>query len=645
MKDGFVKVGSVSPKHRVADVTFNIENCIKEAKNAASLGVKVLGFPELAVTGYTCGDLFGHRLLLRKAESALERFIEETKELDMISFIGVPVLALDKLYNCSAAVCKGELLGLVAKTYIPNYSEFYEARHFTAAPSRNMTVSFAGQTTVLGSKLIFTNSGELRLDIASEICEDVWVTSPPSCSHVKAGADLIVNLSASDEYIGKAEYRRSLIAMHTSKTLCAYIYTNAGDGESTTDMVFSAHNIIADSGNIVAEAQPFSDKTLTVAEIDVSRIATERHRVSTFTQADSADYAFIPFELAMTETVLTSAPQKDPFLGDDEAERKQACELAFEIQSRGLAGRIERSYSKAMVIGVSGGLDSTLALLVCAKAADRLGIDRKSIVGVTMPCFGTTKRTRSNAEKLSEALGITFRTVDIKKSVTQHLKDIGHDGVTTDVTYENAQARERTQVLMDIANSIGGLVVGTGDLSELCLGWATYNGDHMSMYAVNSSVPKTMVRHIVSVYSEHERVSGNKKIADVLDNILSTPVSPELLPPKDGEIAQCTESLVGPYELHDYFIYYTLKYGFEPRKLYRLAKLSFADSYDSATILYWLRVFTRRFFSQQFKRSCMPDGPKVGAISVSPRGDLRMPSDASVSEWLCELDRMEAEEK
>ncbi len=644
MKDGFVKVGSVSPRLRVADVSYNIENCIKEARAAAMAGVKVLCYPELAVTGYSCGDIFNQRLLVDAAERAVSRFIEETRDIDMISFIGVPVPRRDRLYNCAAVVFRGRLLGLVAKTYIPNYQEFYEARYFETTPEDNIRVNYAGQETFLGSKLIFVNTNGPALKIACEICEDVWVALPPSSSHATAGANIVCNLSASDEVVGKAEYRRRLISMHSSKTFTAYIYTNAGDGESTTDMVFSAHNIIAECGDIIAEAEPFSDRTLTTAEIDISRISTERRRTSTFVAHDGADYEYIPFELEVSDTQLEKIPSRKPFISEDPAEAMRTCDLVFEIQSRGLAGRVERSYSRKMVIGVSGGLDSTLALLVCAKAADKLGMPRTDIVGVTMPCFGTTRRTKSNAEKLCDVLGVTLRTVDIKKSVTQHLKDIGHDGVTTDVTYENAQARERTQVLMDIANQVSGLVVGTGDLSELVLGWATYNGDHMSMYGVNASIPKTMVRSVIETYSAHERERGHSDIADVLDDILATPVSPELLPPKDGEIAQCTEELVGPYELHDYFIYYTLKYGFEPRKIYRLAKLTFAGIYENRVILGWLRVFMRRFFSQQFKRSCLPDGPKVGSISVSPRGDLRMPSDASANEWLRELDAMEKEE-
>ena len=643
MKDGFIRVGSVSPEIKVADVSANVTSCIEAAKDAAQKGVKVLCYPELVITGYTCGDLFGHRLLLSSAEAGLKRFMEETRELDMISFIGVPVPALDRLYNCGAAVFRGRLLGLVTKTYIPNYSEFYEARHFDTPPEKNVKIRFAGQETVLGSKLVFVNESEPAVKIACEICEDVWVTQPPSCSHVTVGANVIVNLSASDEVVGKADYRRALISMHSSKTNCAYIYTNAPEGESTTDMVFAAHNIIAEDGRIIAEAEPFSDKRLICAEVDVARLSVDRRRTSTFDTHIDDEYDFIPFKLEVAETELSDIPVPNPFTAGSDEEVAKRCRLVLEIQSRGLAARMARSYSKSMLIGVSGGLDSTLALLVAALSADRLGLDRKKIIGVTMPCFGTTKRTRSNAEKLSEALGISFRTVDIRKSVTQHLKDIGHDGVTTDVTYENAQARERTQVLMDLANSEGGLVIGTGDLSELVLGWATYNGDHMSMYAVNASIPKTMVRQLVEFYATEERSKGNADVADILDDILKTPVSPELLPPRDGEIAQCTESLVGPYELHDYFMYYTLKYGFDPRKIYRLAKLSFRGVYENKVILGWLRVFLRRFFSQQFKRSCLPDGPKVTDISVSPRGDLRMPSDASAGEWMRILDEMEKE--
>ncbi len=644
MKDGFVKVGSVSPKMRVADVRGNTESCIKEAMAAAEAGVKVLCFPELALTGYTCGDLFGQALLLREAEAALERYMDATCGLDMISFIGVPVALFDRLYNCGAAVFKGRLLGLVPKTYIPSRAGSFEARYFAAGTHENTRVKFAGQDTVFGSKLIFANAAQPSLRIACEIGEDVQAIVPPSCAHAAAGANLIVCPSASKETADSQEGRRALVCAHSARILSAYVCANASDGESTTDTVFAAHDIIAECGKIKAEAKPFSDCGMTASEIDVLKITAER-RISGAFGADAIHgYELVSFSLEETETELTAIPSASPFMTGDCEKDRERCDHMLEIQARGLAGRLERSYSKSMVIGVSGGLDSTLALLAAARAADIIGMDRKSIIGVTMPCFGTTKRTRSNAEKLANALGITFRTVDIKKSVTQHLKDIGHDGITADVTYENAQARERTQVLMDIANSSGGLVVGTGDLSELILGFATYNGDHMSMYGVNSSIPKTLIRRMVSVYAEHERERGNRGLASVLEDILATPVSPELLPPKDGAIAQCTESLVGPYELHDYFIYYTLKYGFEPRKIYRLAKMSFAGVYESSVILGWLRVFVRRFISQQFKRSCLPDGPQVCELSVSPRGGLVMPSDACLTAWMAELDAMEKEE-
>ncbi len=641
MKDGFVRVGSVSPKLRVADVTYNIENCIAEAKNAARLGVKVLGYPELAVSGATCADLFRHGELIGACERALERFISETAELDMISFIGVPVRAYGRLYNCAAAVHRGMLLGLVAKAYPSHTSEIFDARQFSPAPDQDICAVYAGQDTVIGGSLIFADQGASGLSIACEIGG-----GPEFLSHslglVGSGVNLVVSMTASAETVGTAHKRRNAVSVITSVIPCACICANSPDGESTTDAVFTAHNIIASCGDILAELQPFSGETLATAVIDTAMIFAERRRADVHSEHVITDLAVVPFCLEQTQTLLTSAPSRTPFIPQDTAQGRESCELALAIQSQALACRMERSHSSSMVIGISGGLDSTLALLVCIKTADRLGIDRRNIIGVTMPCFGTTSRTRSNAEKLADALGITFRTVDIKKSVTQHLKDIGHDGVTADVTYENAQARERTQVLMDIANSAGGLVVGTGDLSELVLGWATYNGDHMSMYAVNSSVPKTLVRHIVAVYAECD--SESEELRSVLLDILATPVSPELLPPKDGEIAQCTEDLVGPYELHDYFIYYTLKYGFSPRHIYRLACLSFEGVYDRAVILGWLRVFTRRFFNQQFKRSCMPDGPKIGDISVSPRGGLCMPSDASASVWLAELDTLKAEE-
>ena len=642
MRDGFIRVGTVSPLLSIANIDANCQRCVEAAIDASNKGVQVLVFPELALSGYTCADLYNQQLMIDSSERALVEYIDKTRGLDLISFIGVAVGHFGKLYNCAAVVFRGKLLGLVAKTYIPNYSEFCEARHFSSTPKKNVMINYADHRVSLGNKLLFRNTSEPKIVLGCEICEDLWVNIPPSCIHAEMGANVIVNLSASDELIGKDEHRRNLVSMHSARTCSAYVYANSGSGESGTDMVFAAHNIIAENGKIVAEALPFAESTLAIADIDVQKILSERRKKNTFNQEYDIDYEIIDFDLEVVKTNLMTAPYMLPFVPADEKVREERCKKILEIQSRGLAGRMERSHSSKLVIGVSGGLDSTLALLVAAKATDILGIPRTAIVAVTMPCFGTTKRTRTNADKLAQLLGADFREVNISASVTQHLKDIGHDISNTDVTYENAQARERTQVLMDIANLTGGLVVGTGDLSELMLGWATYNGDHMSMYAVNASVPKTLVRHIVNTYAAIAREEGNRELSDVLLDVLATPVSPELLPPSgDGEIAQCTEELVGPYELHDYFIYYTLRYGFRPEKIYRLAKKSFEGMYDGETILKWLRVFIRRFFTQQFKRSCLPDGPKVGSVSVSPRSDLKMPSDASYEQWMRSLENIE----
>ena len=603
-----IKVGAVSPRIRLCDVAYNVEACVREAQRAAELGVRVLVFPELTLTGATCGDLFGQPPLCERAEQGLAEFIEATRELDMMSFIGLPAEVDGSRYNCKAAVYRGELIGLVARDV------FYgnEDKYFDTPLGKTAETSFAGRKTKLYSDAVFT--APFDKDVKISIGAPFGLRRAPSIAVIPVFSEAAIDAD---------KKRRAIFGMITEDTSTVYIHAGFGIGESTTDAVYSAHNLIAHRGKIVAEALPFAEDNLVTADVRVNDKSVKY-------DLPSEDYDF-------------DESLKNPFLPRETEEQKAACLDAFEIQSQGLAARIERSYSKSMVIGVSGGLDSTLALLVCARAADILGLDRKSIIAVTMPCFGTTKRTRSNAEKLSEALGTSFRTVDIKASVTQHLSDIGHDGVTTDVTYENAQARERTQVLMDIANMTGGLVVGTGDLSELVLGWATYNGDHMSMYAVNASVPKTMVRRIVEVYLERER--GHGEVSAILDDILATPVSPELLPPKDGEIAQCTEALVGPYELHDFFIYFIIGCGFSPRETYEFAKEAFSDTYEDKTILGWLRVFVRRFISQQFKRSCLPDGPRVSDISVSPRGSLNMPSDASAAVWLSELDEIEKEEK
>ena len=615
-KSGFIRVGAVSPLIRLADVKTNTDLAVAAAKRAAESGVRVLVFPELTLTGATCRDLYRQPVLLHASELGLARFIKETADLDMISFIGLPAELGDGCYNAIAAVYRGELLGISVKSSLSEE----DSRYFDVPMYDIGRVSFAGCSTKVMESPVFKAPFNKNVEISVGL----------GYAHGER-PDVIVCPSSLEATVGERERTLAAAQEISDRYNAAYVYANAGFGESTTDAVYSAHNVIANRGEIVAEALPFADDNLIVAEVAIGgEIQGSMHRTAR---------GGIPYDDEFEDSI-----PKNPFLPADSDGQRVACFEAFEIQARGLAARMERSYSRAMIIGVSGGLDSTLALLVCTRAAEILGMDKKNIVGVTMPCFGTTKRTRSNAEKLCDALGVSFRTVDIKNSVIQHLADIGHDGTTPDVTYENAQARERTQVLMDIANMTGGLVVGTGDLSELVLGWATYNGDHMSMYAVNGSVPKTMVRRIVEVYSERER-EDNETVADILDDILATPVSPELLPPKDGEIAQCTEALVGPYELHDFFIYCTLECGFSPREIYTHAKAVLGDVYDNKTILGWLRVFVRRFFNQQFKRSCLPDGPKVGFISVSPRTGLFMPSDASAAVWLEEVDLIETEEK
>ena len=608
-----VRVGAVSPRIRLCDVDANVEVCIAAAKRAAQSGVKLLAFPELTLTGATCRDLFRQETLCKSAERGLAEFVTATKELDMMSFIGLPALIDGEVYKATAVVYMGEIFAIVPDRDL----DFEDVRYFDMPNYEMHSFTLAGFETALVIYPVFT--APFDKDVRIEI----------GAGNLDKRTNVVICPCANEAYIGARARRLEVARLVSGKDDCTYIFAEAGVGESTTDSVYAANNIIASYGEIVAEVAPFAEDNLIVADVAV--------KIPAFN--DKYLKELISFAAGEDSDILA----KNPFLPTDPEMERAECLNALEIQAQGLAARVERSYSKTMVIGVSGGLDSTLALLVCARAADILGWDRKNIIGVTMPCFGTTKRTRSNAEKLCDALGTTLRTVDIKASVTQHLSDIGHDGVTTDVTYENAQARERTQVIMDIANMTGGLVVGTGDLSELILGWATYNGDHMSMYSVNASIPKTMVRRIVSVYSANN--SEQNEVSMILDDILATPVSPELLPPKDGEIAQCTESLVGPYELHDFFIWCTLELGMTPRDTYKKAIETFHDTYDDDTILGWLRVFVRRFISQQFKRSCMPDGPRVSRISVSPRGGLSMPSDASSAMWLKELDRIEKEEK
>lgn len=636
MKHGFVKVAAVTPDIRVADVAYNKDQIISKLGEAANEGAKVIVFPELCITGYTCSDLFLQDLLLREARKAIVDIAEATRNIDALVFVGAPLCVDGELYNVAVSMNRGKILGFTTKTFLPNYGEFYEMRQFRRGPELARYISFEGQEIPFGPKLLFVAHNMEALVVAAEICEDVWSPIPPSIEAAREGATLIVNCSASDETIGKAKYRESLIEGQSARLICAYIYANAGEGESTTDLVFGGHNIIAENGSILSESKRFVNETI-YTEIDVNRILSERRKNTTFLTSKERKLMRIPFDIKIEDTCLTRFITSRPFVPSVMAERERRCEEILTIQAMGLKKRLAHAHAKSAVVGISGGLDSTLALLVMAKAFDALGMDRSGMVAVTMPCFGTTDRTYQNACKMSKKLGATLREIPIKEAVNQHFKDIGHDPKDHSVTYENGQARERTQVLMDVANQTGGLVIGTGDMSELALGWATYNGDHMSMYGVNASVPKTLVRHLVHYYAD---TCGDQELKAVLYDVLDTPVSPELLPPKDGEIAQKTEDLVGPYELHDFFLYYFLRFGYEPAKIYRLALYAFEGEYEDEVIYKWLSTFCRRFFTQQFKRSCLPDGPKVGTVALSPRGDWRMPSDACVASWLKDLEDM-----
>ncbi|MGN1166429.1 MAG: NAD(+) synthase [Lachnospiraceae bacterium] len=634
MKDGFIKVAAATPDIRVADVAFNTEQICKLMDETLAKGAKIVAFPELCITGYTCSDLFTQDILLAQAKEALFKIAAYTKGKDALYFVGGPLAVDGELYNVAAALHQGKILGLTTKTFLPNYGEFYEMRQFHAGPESVRDINLGGEMVPFGPQILFADEKMEGLVVSAEICEDVWSPIPPSIEAAREGATIIVNCSASDETIGKASYRKNLIEGQSARLICGYIYANAGEGESTTDLVFGGHNIIAENGTTLASGKRFENSVI-YSEIDVKRINSERRKNTTFQLSDVRKLVKVPFSLQMEETCLTRTFPSRPFVPSALDERAKRCEEILTIQSMGLKKRIEHTHAKSAVVGISGGLDSTLALLVTAKAFDFLGMDRKNIIAVTMPCFGTTDRTYQNACKMSQKLGATLREVPIKAAVTQHFKDIGHDCEDHSVTYENSQARERTQVLMDISNQAGGLVIGTGDMSELALGWATYNGDHMSMYGVNASVPKTLVRHLVHYYAD---TCEDEVLKEVLYDVLDTPVSPELLPPKDGEIAQKTEDLVGPYELHDFYLYYFLRFGYEPAKIYRIAKLAFENEYDDETIYKWLRTFCWRFFSQQFKRSCLPDGPKVGTVALSPRGDWRMPSDACVAAWIQNLE-------
>lgn len=701
MKDGFIKVAAGTPDVQVADCEFNAAEIIKMVREMEAEGARVMVFPELCITAYTCGDLFWQENLLEEAKVQLMRIAEETADVDAIIFVGLPLEYKGKLYNVAAGLNHGEILGFVPKTYLPNYNEFYEARYFTSGEDVDGTVTirrseyglhhdeemtdedvefglgaelealeeedsfeeleeideepdyidedeteeFDEVDVPISSNILFICQEMPKLKIAAEICEDLWVPNPPSVGHAYHGVNLIVNLSASDEVVGKDSYRKSLVSAQSARLLCGYIYATAGEGESTQDVVYGGHNLIAENGTILAESRRFVNGAL-YADLDIHRLDNERRRMTTCRfvpdlapEGQDVFYNEVYFNAGRGVTPLTRKFDSRPFVPGIKEERERRCDEILNIQAMGLKKRLAHIHCQNAVIGLSGGLDSTLALLVTVRAFDMLGMPREKITAVTMPCFGTTDRTYNNACQLSECLGATLKEVNIREAVNLHFRDIGHDPEVHDVTYENGQARERTQILMDIANQSGGIVIGTGDLSELALGWATYNGDHMSMYAVNASVPKTLVRHLVRYYAD---TCEDAKLSEILLDILDTPVSPELLPPKDGVISQKTEDLVGPYELHDFFLYYMLRWTFPPKKIFRLAQNAFAGEYDDETILKWLRTFYRRFFMQQFKRSCLPDGPKVGSVAVSPRGDLRMPSDACAKLWLKQIEELEA---
>lgn len=639
MKHGFIKVAAVTPKIKVADTVYNVEQICLRMDEAAGAGARIIVFPELCITGYTCGDLFWQEMLLEKAKEGLVQIAAHTGKVNALVFVGLPIIREGKLYNVAAALYGGKILGLVPKANVPSYAEFYEGRHFT--PGNDVAVAYRlnvqdTETIPFGTQILYEIDAMEGLKVGCEICEDIWVANSPANAHALAGATVIVNLSASNETVGKDEYREMLVKSSSARNITGYIYASAGEGESSQDLVFGGHNLIAENGTVLAQAKLFANETI-YADLDIRRLLHERRRMTTYAPEKMEQYQVVRIHMEQEETNLTRFFSTMPFVPDSRTLWEKRCNEILLIQAYGLKKRYEHIGCRKAVVGISGGLDSTLALLVTVKAFDLLEIDRKNIIAVTMPCFGTTDRTYENACKLSRVLGATLEEVNIKASVTLHFEDIGQDINKHDVTYENGQARERTQVLMDIANKENALVIGTGDMSELALGWATYNGDHMSMYGVNAGVPKTLVRHLVKYWAD---TCQETELKTVLLDVLDTPVSPELLPPVDGVIAQKTEDLVGPYELHDFYLYYMLRCGFEPEKIYRLACMSFDGQYEKEVILKWLKTFYRRFFTQQFKRSCLPDGPKVGSVAVSPRGDLRMPSDACGRIWLEQLEQL-----
>ena len=651
MKNGFLRVAAATPKIKVADCIYNREQTEKLIDWAVDHQVQLLVLPELGITGYTCSDLFLQNRLLDLAKTQILQLRDDTKGKNIVVAAGFPMEWNGGLYNLAAVLFDGKVLGLVPKHCIPNYSEFYEARHFKEGMEQPIEIEFGGEKVWMGTNLLFQCETIKGFTLAVEICEDLWVPCPPSIRHALAGATVIANLSASNETTGKDVYRRQLVESQSARLICGYIYADAGEGESSTDLVFAAHNLIAENGTMLAEAIRFQNQAV-IADLDLERIRSERRRMKTFGLSSYSDYQIVFFamqDINRIQDIKTIQQEQEkkklyryvdptPFVPYEKKDRDKRCKEILSIQAMGLKKRLEHTNCQSAVLGISGGLDSTLALLVTVRAFGLLGLERKKIMAVTMPCFGTTDRTYQNAVLLIKKLGAELKEVDIRNAVQFHFQDIGQDPNQHDVTYENAQARERTQVLMDLANQTNGMVIGTGDMSELALGWATYNGDHMSMYGVNASVPKTLVRHLVRYYAD---TCKDSELASVLMDILATPVSPELLPPKDGEIAQKTEDIVGPYDLHDFYLYYILRFGYTPSKIYILALKAFEGVYEKETILKWLKTFYQRFFSQQFKRSCLPDGPKVGSVTVSPRGDLRMPSDACMRIWMDELEQIQ----
>lgn len=637
MKYGFFKTAAASCDIKVANCAFNTESILKAVREAENNGAELIVLPELCITGYTCGDLFCQSTLLKEAITALAYIKEASLTLNIMISVGLPLEYNGKLYNCAALLYRGSLLGIVPKTYLPNYNEFYEKRWFTPAPEQTIYINLLGQEVPFGTKLLFKAKEYSHIIFGMEICEDVWSPIPPSCYHAQAGAVIIANLSAGNEITGKATYRRALVQNQSARLICGYIYACAGQGESTTDVVFSGHNLICENGIILKEGKRFKNGII-YGDIDVDRLISERRRNTSF-ETRTEGYTTVEFNFHPNNGDLDRYIDPHPFVPTDSACREERCHEIMDIQALGLKKRIQHIGAKNVVIGISGGLDSTLALIITSRAFELAGLDKKGIITVTMPCFGTTERTHSNAVTLCKALGTTFMEVNIAPAVMQHFSDIGQNPDQHNLTYENSQARERTQVLMDLAGKYNGFVVGTGDLSESALGWATYNGDHMSMYGVNCSIPKTLVKYLIKYAADY---TENEVLKYVLEDILDTPVSPELLPPdENGNIAQITEDVVGPYELHDFFLYNMMRLAFPPEKIYFLAKAAFKGKYNNETILKWLKNFYCRFFTQQFKRSCMPDGPKVGSVSLSPRGDWRMPSDADVSAFIKRLDNLE----